>query len=306
MITLKQLTDFAVLAEELHFARAAERLGISQAALSNEIKKLENSVGCQLFDRSDRWMIKLTEAGDIYLRQTKDIPELMETSAQLARKAARGETGTLSIGVAGLIYDFVDIGQLCKNMLQKYPEVKIRIYDTLVSPAAAALLRSGKCDISFFATSNISRSLENLNYKKIVDIQLSFAIPASNPLAHKKNLKIQDLKTSHFILPPPEEAPRLRTHFENFFLKHCKCAPLIVHEAAGSNGSLQLVAAGLGIALIPRMPSKIISKNIVMRRLPMEIDRCTVAAWDESNSSRVLRNFIALLPSLPVTPSGDE
>ena len=297
MITLKQIQNFTTLAEELHFARAAQRLGISQAALSNEIKKLENSIGCQLFDRSDRWMIKLTEAGVIYLRQIKNVPELMEESAQLARKAARGETGTLSIAVAGLIYDFVDIGQLCKNMLQKYPEVKIRIYDTLVSPAAASLVRSGKCDISFFATSNISRSLENLSFRKIVDIPLAFAIPATHPLAKKENLKIQDLKNSHFILPPAEEAPRLRSHFDNFFLQHCKSSPLVVHEAAGATGSLQLVAAGLGIALIPCPPARENVKNVVLRHLPLGIDRYTIAAWDENNASRVLRNFIALLPN---------
>ena len=295
MITLKQLQNFIVLAQELHFAKAAQLIGISQSALSNEIKKLEKSVGCQLLDRSDRWMIKLTEAGNIYLRQIKNIPGLMTEAGQMARKAARGDTGTLSIGVAGLIYDFVDIGQLCKNMLLKYPDVKLRIYDMLVSPAAAALVRSGKCDISFFATSNISQNLENLNFKKIVEIPLAFAIPSSNPLAHKSDLTIQDLKYSNFIFPPAEEAPRLRAHFENFFLEHCKSSPLIVHEAAGSNGALQLAEAGLGIALVPQPPRKPILKNVVMRQIPLGIDRYTIAAWDESNSSQVLRNFIALL-----------
>ena len=55
MATLKQIHDFLLLAEELHFARAAEKLGISQAALSLEVRKLEHSLGAQLFDRSDRW-----------------------------------------------------------------------------------------------------------------------------------------------------------------------------------------------------------------------------------------------------------
>lgn len=295
MPTLKQLQNFIVLARELHFAKAAQLLGISQSALSNEIKKLETSVGCQLLDRSDRWMIKLTEAGSIYLRQIKELPELMAEAGQMARKAARGDIGTLSIGVAGLIYDFVDIGRLCKDMLQKYPDVKLRIYDTLVSPAAASLVRSGKCDISFFAASNISNNMENLLYKKIVDIPLAFAIPANNPLAHKENLTIQDLKYSHFIFPPPEEAPRLRSHFERFFYQNCQSAPLIVHEAAGANGSLQLAAAGLGIALIPQMPMHRKLKNLILRHIPIGIERYTIAAWDENNSSQVLRNFISLL-----------
>ena len=295
MVTLRQLQNFLVLAEELHFARAAQILGISQAALSNEIKKLETSVGCQLFDRSDRWMIKLTEAGTIYLRQVKGVPEIMEDAGQLARKASRGENGTLSIAVSGLIYTYIDIGQLCRNMLHKYPEVKLRIYDTLVSPATADMVRSGKCDIGFFASSNISHVPENLGFRKLNTIPLSFAIPAANPLAHKKDLKIQDLKNSHFIFPPAEETPRLRKHFESFFFKHCQSAPLIVHEVAGVNGSLQLVRAGLGIALIPRPVTNVSEKGVVLRDVPIGIDRFVIAAWDEHNSSMVLRNFISIL-----------
>ena len=61
MATFKQIRNFLTLAQELHFARAAETLGISQAALSAEIRKLEQDVGCQLFDRSDRWQIRLTD-----------------------------------------------------------------------------------------------------------------------------------------------------------------------------------------------------------------------------------------------------
>ena len=141
----------------------------------------------------------------------------MEDAGQLARKASRGENGTLSIAVSGLIYTYIDIGQLCRDMLHKYPEVKLRIYDTLVSPATADMVRSGKCDIGFFASSNISQVPENLGFRKLNTIPLSFAIPASHPLAHKKDLKIQDFKNSHFIFPPAEETPRLRNHFESFF-----------------------------------------------------------------------------------------
>lgn len=295
MATLKQLQNFLVLAEELHFARAAETLGISQSALSNEIKKLEKSVGCQLFDRSDRWMIKLTDAGQIYLRKIKDIPVAMDNAKQLARKAARGESGTLSIAVAGLIYANLDIGNLCREMLLRYPEVKLRIYDTLVSPATADLVLSGKCDIGFYATSNPGLIPERLGFKKLTMINLTLAIPATNPLAYKKELKIEDLKNSHFIFPPAEEAPRMRKHFEAVFLKHCNTLPLVVHEVAGVSGSLQLVGAGLGIALIPRPLGSVVDKNVVLREIPLGIERFTIAAWDENNSSMVLRNFVSLL-----------
>lgn len=296
METVKQVQNFIVLAEELHFARAAHRLGISQAALSNEIKKLELQVGCQLIDRSDRWMIKLTEAGSIYLREIKDIPDAIINAGQLSRKAARGETGTLSIGVAGFIYDYVDLGAICRNMLHKYPDVKLRIYDHMISALTRSSLRSGKCDIGFFGLGNISSDISSLNYRKLARIPLSFAIPASNPLAYKEELRIQDFKNSHFIFPPKEEAPRLRRHFEEFFLRSCHSEPLIVHEVAGGQASLQLVSAGLGIALVQYSPAVVNLKNVVLRQLPIGIERFVVAAWDENNTSQVLRNFISLLP----------
>ena len=111
MATIKQIRNFLVLAQELHFARAAETLGISQAALSAEIRKLEHDVGCQLFDRSDRWQIRLTDAGAAYLQHISPLPELLDNAREAARRAVRGETGELSIVVANTVYDSLDVGR---------------------------------------------------------------------------------------------------------------------------------------------------------------------------------------------------
>ena len=75
MVSVKQIQNFLVLAETLHFAKAAAKLGISQATLSGEIKKLEKNLGINLFDRSDRWEIKLTVAGETYRNYIKNIPD---------------------------------------------------------------------------------------------------------------------------------------------------------------------------------------------------------------------------------------
>ena len=89
MITFNQLKNFLSLAEILHFARAAEKLGITQAALSRDIKKLETELSSALFDRSDKWNIKLTAFGKVYYEHLKVLPEMLEKTSIPERRRNR-------------------------------------------------------------------------------------------------------------------------------------------------------------------------------------------------------------------------
>ena len=291
MATIKQIRDFLVLSEELHFARSAERLGISQAALSLEIQKLEESVGCTLFDRSDRWRIRLTEAGAAYRDRVRVIPDVMETAQEAARRASRGESGRLSIIVANTVYESVDIGAMLQRMAKCYPDVKIKIMDRLSSPQAADILRSGECDVGICALIHNTSPLDGLRYFSIADADMVLAFPANHPLARKPDLRIEDLRHCGFIFPPREEAPVLRQLFEEYFLLRCHSLPVIEHEAVGFSAIRQLVTAGLGIGLIP---SGRPDRNIVFRELNDRIKRSVVVAWDPDNRSATLCNFLRL------------
>jgi len=293
MATIKQIRNFLVLAEELHFARAAETLEISQAALSAEIRKLEQDVGCQLFDRSDRWQIRLTDAGTAYLQHISPLPELLDNAREAARRAVRGETGELSIVVANTVYDSLDAGRIFRRMHEKYPQVKLKIQDRLSSPQTADLVRCGKFDAGLLAYFHQSSSVDGLRYRKIVDTRIAFAFPASHPLATKKHLKIEDLCNCSFIMPPREEAPLLRKSFDDFFMGKCHMIPQIAHEAVGLHAIRQLVRAGLGVSLIPVDNRE---KRIVFRpELVSGLQRSIIIAWDGNDHSNALRNFISLV-----------
>jgi DNA-binding transcriptional LysR family regulator len=294
MITIKQIHNFLVLAEELHFARAAEKLMISQAALSMEIKKLESSLGCKLLDRSDRWQIRLTDAGTAYFQQIRLLPQIMDKALDAARRAERGESGKLSVVVANVVYDSFDVGALFQKMFQKYPQVKLQIQDRLASPQVAELVRSGQCDAGLMAVIHGTDMTSGLRQIKIMDSRICFALPPAHPLAHKADLKLEDLRECNFIFPPKAEAPLMRQNFENFFLRELKTTPVIAHEAVGLRAIKQLVRAGLGVAMIPYDPTE---KEVVFRHIRHNMTRSISAVWDESNHSAALRNFLALIPS---------
>src|SRR6478752_2390652 len=94
---LKLLQQFVVLAEELHFGRAAERLGIQQPPLTMAIQKLERTVGCHLVQRGRK--ITLTPAGSKFLEEARRTIDQAERAVLLTQRVARGESGELRVGV---------------------------------------------------------------------------------------------------------------------------------------------------------------------------------------------------------------
>lgn len=294
MATIRQIQHFLVLAKELHFAKSANILGITQATLSSEIKKLESSLGFQLFDRSNKWEITLTAAGESFFNSICDIPDMLKNAQKNAAGIARGNAGILSIAISSFIYDYFNLGEVCRIMREKYPAVKLQIYDIMRSPQVAERVRHGKADIGFFTISDPEKQTSGLKYKKLLPIELKLAIPQNHPLAAKKEISAGDLKNCHFILPPREEAPHLRKHLDEIFMQKCQAVPLVPLEVIGFTGIKQFIAAGHGIGFLPELTGKL-PKNIVLREVPFQLPRMLIAAHRENNNSPIVRNFMNLL-----------
>jgi DNA-binding transcriptional LysR family regulator len=295
MATIRQIEIFLHLAQVLHFNRAAEELGISQAALSKEIGKLEKSLGCQLFDRSDRWAIRLSSAGKAYQAAVSALPEVLNSAQQLALRAARGESGELSVAIANLMYDYLQLEDVLRAMHEKYPEVKIIIRDCQASPLVYEQVKSGQADIGFMAINNNTNYTGELHKIKLMELPMNLGFPKNHPLAAKKDLQIRDLANCNFILPPMKQAPWLRKNFEDIFLRHCGKLPLVEQEALGIRATRQLVAAGLGIGVMVQPPGNHPRDSVVYRSLLPDFKRVIVAAWADNNQSQTLKNFVVLL-----------
>lgn len=295
MVSIRQIKNFLILAEVLHFAKAASQLKISQATLSCEIKKMEHTLGVQLFDRSDKWAIKLTAAGQSYYEGIKNIPADIAKAQENALKSARGNTGSLSVAVSSVAYDYINIGSICKKMAECYPEVKIKILDMPFARNRFDCLCHGKADVAIFAGNNKLVMPENFTAKSLLSLKVALAVPRKSRLADIKNLTIEDLKNVQFVLPSAEEAPNLRHDWDKIFMEHCHCLPTVTHEVAGFHGTLQFVAAGIGAGFLFMRKHNIYPDKVVLRELPVEMNRSLFAGYREHNPPPVVKNFLRIL-----------
>ena len=295
MVTIKQISNFLVLAKTLHFAKAAHELGISQATLSGEIKKLETTLGFQLFDRSDKWAITLTEAGLSYFHHVKNIPGDVKLAKQEAGKCARGESGTLSIAVSSVAYDYVNLGNICRNMNMTYPDVRLRVFDLPLTVSRFDYLRNGKADVAFFACSDTMPPPEGYVFKRLISLPVMLALPRHSHWAKNPDLQISDLKNAPFVLPPREEAPNLRQALDDLFIKTCQQPPCATCEVIGYSGTLQFVAANMGVGIIFQQRVNLYPDKVVLKKLPVQIERSLMIGYREHNQSQVLKNFLQLL-----------
>lgn len=282
MISIKQIQNFLVLAQVLHFAKAAAQLNISQATLSNEIKKMEKTLGFQLFDRSDKWEIKLTYAGKSYYDCIKNIPATIHKAQQEASQSARGEQGILTIAASNIAYDYINLGDIIKKMTRTYPKIKLKIFDMPNSVNRFDCLSYGKADLAIFAGDNDIAMPEGFKTKILLPLQVSLAVHRKSRLAENKNLTIRDLKNIPLILPPREDTPNLRQKWDEIFITHCNSLPTVTHEVVGFRGILQFVAAGMGTGLVFTRKENTVVDDVLFLKLPVNLNRSLLIGFRET------------------------
>jgi DNA-binding transcriptional LysR family regulator len=145
-IELRHLRYFVTLAEELHFGRAAARLGIAQPPLSQQIQRLELVLGTRLFERTSR-KVQLTDAGQALLVEARRVLMAAETAVEAARRAGRGESGELRVAFAATVM-FLDLPRIIREFRSRFPAVHLDLREMPTGPQLTAL-RQGDIDIGF-------------------------------------------------------------------------------------------------------------------------------------------------------------
>jgi DNA-binding transcriptional LysR family regulator len=247
MIELRQFRQFIAVAEELSFRRAAERLNMAQPPLTATIKRIEDAVGTTLIERTNR-ITRLTEAGRVFLEEARKAVNQAERAVLAAQRAGAGLSGTLRVTfVATAARDILP--SILVRFREHYPAVQLELREALTAQQIA-LLRSGESDLGFVVPP--LQDAEALNVESVARSRLVAAIPESHPLAMSEQIALADLAQDPWILFAARQAPGLH----QIILAACGEAgfvPRIGQEAPQMDTIVNLVAGGMGVALVARV-----------------------------------------------------
>jgi DNA-binding transcriptional LysR family regulator len=267
-VELRQLRYFVAVAEELHFRRAAERLHVSQPPLSTQIRKLEADVGVELLRRNRRG-VELTVAGRTLLADARLLLEHADRATERARRAARGELGELRIGFVGSAI-YAVLPEAVRTFRGRRPEVHISLRELPTEDQIEALRRD-QIDVGFI---RMAAAPEDLRMERVLREPVVAALPADHRLAAERAVGLGELDGESFVLFPRAQAPEFHDEL-TARLRHEGITARIAQEAPEMQTIIGLVAAGVGVSLVPASTRMLAREGIVYR--PLRDDELT--AW---------------------------
>ncbi|MEX3958290.1 LysR substrate-binding domain-containing protein [Trinickia sp. EG282A] len=272
---LRRIRYFVVLAETLHFGRAALRLNIAQPPLSQQIRVLEEELGAQLFDRGNR-RVDLTPAGKALLPEARALLAQAERVSTVAARAQRGEIGELRVGLTGSAAFTALIPRLILKYRQRFPGVHLRIEELTTQEQLAALLEQ-RLDVAIVRGISAPDLPPTLRATRLFEDSLIVALPPHHRLtAAAKPLTIGALADETFVMYPRESG----TGVYDQIIALCRqagFAPRIGQEARAAPTIVGLVAAGLGVALVPESLRSMNANGVVYR--PLKEKGARSAMW---------------------------
>jgi len=283
---LRQLAYFEVIAEELHFGRASLRLSVAQPALTRQVQQLEKELGVQLFDRSHR-RIRLTDAGQAFLIEARELLAKAEQAKDSARRAALGETGRLTVAFVGSA-TYGPLPLILRAFRERFPAVHL-LLDEMDSSAQGAALLDRRVDVGFLRTPLADPELasETLLREPIV-----VALPQGHPLSRRTSVPLAELAGEPFVLFHRGQQPG----YAEVVLAVCAAAgfqPRLAQEAIEVQTAIGLVGAGFGVCLVPEAVRGLRRPGVVYRPLesPPPMTEL-VAVYRRDNRGPAVREFL--------------
>ncbi|SFZ77714.1 LysR family transcriptional regulator [Chitinimonas taiwanensis] len=244
---LRHLRYFVAVAEELHFTRAAQRLHIGQPPLSQQIRALEEEIGAQLFERHQR-RVQLTEAGQLFLVRARRILADAAAAAEQARRVAQGEVGELRLGFTSSLPFTNLLPAVLHDFRAAWPEVRLSLRELFTAQQFEALA-AGSLDVGFVRFTGLEAP-EGIVLREIHRDPLRVVLPAQHALAAQPALALAQLRDEGFISYPREVGTGLPVLVRQLCARS-GFSPRVVQEAGEATTQIGLVAAGLGIAVLP-------------------------------------------------------
>jgi DNA-binding transcriptional LysR family regulator len=300
---LRHLRYFICVAQEMHFGRAAARLGISQPPLSQQIRALEAELGVRLFDRTSR-RVRLTQAGILFLPEAQETLDQADRAMQIARRAQRGEIGRLGLGFTTSAPFVLQIARALYAFRQDQPDVELTLVE-LPRDAQIAKVEQGQLDLGIvrgFEAPVLPPSLASIC---LLEEDLILAMRSDHPLAARAGeIGIADLAETRLVLYDSTNGAGFNEHL----IALCHAAgfsPRVAQEAGGLATLLGLVAAGFGVTVLARSLARLHLADLVYRRLdePEAVSRLwLIHGGDMSAPSRAfLKSVVGCVADMPQT-----
>jgi DNA-binding transcriptional LysR family regulator len=301
MFDLRQLRYFVAVAEELSFTRAALRLHLSQPPLSQQIQALEQDLGARLLERTKR-SVALTEPGRVFLEQARQILAKVDEARSQVVAAAAGYTGQLRLAYTVSVSFHPAMPQALLRFGQIAPNVRLQLSEMYTEPQFAALL-AGQIDVGFVRDEPLhAQDVRGLRLSVIDREPLLLALPVGHPLAGRSGLRLAEVAESAFVSQPRELAATLYDRLVELATR-AGFRPEITQHAQQINGLLALVAAGLGLALVPASMRAVHLAGVCY--VPLEDPDAFLllaVACRADDHSPVLQQFLATVAETAVAP----
>ncbi|ADW68510.1 LysR family transcriptional regulator [Granulicella tundricola] len=274
------------LADELNFTRAAERLKITQPALSKQIAELEGRVGFTIFKRTQK-KVELTDAGQVFVRGCKDALALFEKSLRLARATHEEVLPVLTVGHSPYI-DPGLVSALLSVHLPLHPDLRLRMESMFALDLAHAVV-AAELDLAIITEPSDNPLLTNV---LIATAPLCIAMPADHPAAHRRSVTMQDLAGIGWIIFSRRTHPKIYERVLEVG-RQAGISPVELHHYLGAQEVVQLITENLGVAFVPKGVSDTMqSQEIAVRPLSeaaLQVRSYLVLRADES--SRLVNEF---------------
>jgi DNA-binding transcriptional LysR family regulator len=271
---LRHLRYFVALAEELHFGRAAARLGISQPPLSQQIKILEDILGVRLFHRTNR-RVELTQAGLFFRAEARATLERAERAISAATRAQRGELGELRIGMFPSAPLLARIGDTILTFRKNFPDVQL-VLNEVESHQQTQGLMEGREQVAIIRSAAAPILPSELQVTELIRDPFRVLMRSDHPLAKRRRIPMGELAQESFVF----YGDRMGRTLPHQVLVLCRSAgfePRIGQLANGNATITGLVAAGLGIAIVPEAMCQLRHKSVVSR--PLDAANATTSIW---------------------------
>lgn len=295
---LRHLYQFVAVAETRHFGQAAKRLHLAQPALSQSVRQLEAELGVTLLTRTTR-QVSLTPAGEFFYRETVRNLESIERSTHGVRRIAEGRYGLVRIGFTGTAA-FDQLPPIARAIKQRLPGLALEIHGDLLTPAQVEGLRSEQLDVAVLRPPVAGNDLV---IRTITTESLLLAVPVDHRYAAEAALEMADLAYEDFVMYADSHSV-----VNEAVIHSCRAAgfsPRREHEAPDTSVLLALVAAGLGVALVPESVRALQLTGVVFRDIAGASTIDLALAWHRDRPSALVDALVGALEEAGVLPRPD-